>query len=54
MRVRVLLNDKDYLTSFIDMASKAEKDIFIDLGFDGLIRNGEMLITDFSIDSLRQ
>lgn len=52
MRVRVLLNDKDYLTSFIDMASKAEKDIFIDLGFDGLIRNGEMLITDFSIDSL--
>lgn len=52
MRFRVLLSDKEYLTSFIDMSSKTDKNLLIDLNFDGALLDDELLITDLSIDAL--
>lgn len=52
MRFRVLFSDKEYLTSFIDMSSKTDKSLLIDLSFDGELFDDELLITDLSIDSL--
>lgn len=37
MRFRILLSDKDYLTSFVDMTSKIDKNLLIDLDFNGLL-----------------
>lgn len=52
MRFRVLFSDKEYLTSFIDMSSKTDKSLLIDLNFDGELFDDELLITDLSIDTL--
>lgn len=51
MRFRVLFSDKEYLTSFIDMSSKTDKSLLIDLNFDGELSDDELLITDLSIDT---
>ena len=52
MRFRILLSDKDYLTSFIDMTSKIDKNLLIDLDFNGLLFDDELLITDINLDTL--
>ena len=44
MRFRILLSDKDYLTSFVDMTSKIDKNLLIDLDFNGLLFDDELLI----------
>ena len=52
MRFRILLSDKDYLTSFVEMASKIDKNLLIDLNFNGLLFDDELLITDINLDTL--
>ncbi|ASS37894.1 hypothetical protein [Mogibacterium pumilum] len=52
MRFRILLSDKEYLTSFIEMSSKIDKNLLIDLTFDGFLYEDELLITDIAIDIL--
>ena len=52
MRFRILLSEKEYLTSFIEMSSRTDKNLFIDLSFDGSLFDDELLITDIPIDML--
>lgn len=52
MRFRILLSDKEYLTSFIDLTSKIDKNLLIDLDFNGLLFGDEILITDFTPNAL--
>lgn len=47
MRLCLCIKDKDYLTSFIDMASKIDKDIYLNLNFSGTINEEELLVTDY-------
>ena len=52
MRFRILLSDKDYLTSFVEMTSKIDKNLLIDLNFNGLLLDDELLITDINVETL--
>lgn len=51
MRLCLYIMDKEYLTSFIYMASKIDNDIYFNLDFNGVVDDGELLVTDCDKES---